>query len=613
MNWRANWCDNGLQIGMEQNKNLNPTSKIIMLALVTLIVTGLVLSVVSPAVQMTPGRDSGIFLYSGWQMLEGKTLYSEVWDHKPPLIFHLQALGLWLGGGSVWGVWALQLTFVFAAFLLAAFLLLQFSTPFAAGWVVISGIFTLFHVLHGGNYTEEYALPFQLGAAFLIFQAERKGYNFWRSFGLGLLLAGAFHLRQNLIGVGLAIGIVLVLRALFSRNAKGLLPLLAMAAGFGLVAGLWVVIFVVQGALTDYWQTAFVYNFYYSNLGLLEYLQGMRDALAFILTVPGFVAGMVAWLLVLVALVLHFGAELGGWLRRPWPGWVGLGLGVCLGLLALLGELISRDGLGLLQISMLAVGALLALVSGLHISGWLAHWLSSPLEQQRLRFSSPQAALLAAVCLVWLPIEVLFIGLSARNYVHYFISLVPVTVVLIGLMQHWLLSLPRVNGFPVWPVMLVLLLVIAYRPGAALAREFGKAGSDAQVDAAVQYIQEKTTAKELVLVWGGEPVVNFQSRRSMPTRYNFMYPFYVAHPAVGRMSAELLESIQVNPPVLIVDTMNEELPFILPNKDLIACAAPGAGLPGSMPEVFVHVCQNYEYVTTVGPEEWRVYRLTKNR
>ena len=253
----------------------------------------------------------------------------------------------------------------------------------------------------------------------------------------------------------------------------------------------------------------------------------------------------------------------------------------------------------------------MALFSGLHAAGLLARWLAAPLERARWQFPTPETAVLAGLCLLWLPIEVLFIGLSARNYVHYFISLVPVTVVLIGLMQHWLLSMPKAKSFNAWPVMLVLLAVIVFKPFTAWIGELGRAGSDPQVDAAVQYIQVNSDADQPVLVWGAEPVVNLQARRSLPTRYIHMYPFYVAHPTIDRMSAEFLTGLEANPPVLIVDTMNTELPFVEGDGD--ACAAPDIELFGSMPQVFAYICKNYDYDSTVGPDGWRVYRLMENR
>jgi hypothetical protein len=178
-------------------------------------------------------------------------------------------------------------------------------------------------------------------------------------------------------------------------------------------------------------------------------------------------------------------------------------------------------------------------------------------------------------------------------------------------MQCWLLSLPKMKSFKVWPVVLVLLVVIIFKPFNAWMNEFSRVdSSDPQVDAAVAYIQAHSGDDEPVLVWGAEPVVNLQARRSLPTRYIHMYPFYVAHPTIDAMSAEFLAGLEANPPVLIVDTMNEELSFVEGDGD--ACAAPDIALFGSMPQVFETICQHYEYDTTVGPDEWRVYRLMGN-
>ena len=148
-----------------------------------------------------------------------------------------------------------------------------------------------------------------------------------------------------------------------------------------LVTGLWVMYFAVQGTLADYWDAAFAYNFYYSDLGLLEYIKGIQEALGYFITVPGFIAGALAWLLALAAAVLHFGMSLGGWLRKGWPGYVGLGLGVFAVLAALFGERIlsgsAQGGLGLLQIARASWGACsLPLFFGLHAAGLLARWLS---------------------------------------------------------------------------------------------------------------------------------------------------------------------------------------------------------------------------------------------
>ncbi|MCX6069001.1 MAG: hypothetical protein NT121_25185 [Chloroflexi bacterium] len=55
--------------------------------------------------QSVPSRDSGVFLYTGWRVLHGEIPYLQLWDHKPPVIYYLDALGLLLTPESIWGIW----------------------------------------------------------------------------------------------------------------------------------------------------------------------------------------------------------------------------------------------------------------------------------------------------------------------------------------------------------------------------------------------------------------------------------------------------------------------------------------------------------------------------
>jgi len=51
--------------------------------------------------------DGGIFAYCGQQWLNGGLAYVDFWDLKPPFIFLMNSIGLWLGRGSAAGVVAL--------------------------------------------------------------------------------------------------------------------------------------------------------------------------------------------------------------------------------------------------------------------------------------------------------------------------------------------------------------------------------------------------------------------------------------------------------------------------------------------------------------------------
>src|SRR5512139_1241248 len=86
---------------------------IIVPTLMSMIGTVIALFPNNPGNVTLPSRDSGVFLYVAWRFLSGDIPYRDVWDHKPPLIYFVDALGLTLTPDSLWGVWLLESVFVF--------------------------------------------------------------------------------------------------------------------------------------------------------------------------------------------------------------------------------------------------------------------------------------------------------------------------------------------------------------------------------------------------------------------------------------------------------------------------------------------------------------------
>ena len=76
------------------------------------LLVGIVLAQANPFYQ-SPNRDGGLFMYMGDRLLKGDVLYVDIWDNKGPLIFYLNALGLFLGRGLRWGVWGLEYVFLY--------------------------------------------------------------------------------------------------------------------------------------------------------------------------------------------------------------------------------------------------------------------------------------------------------------------------------------------------------------------------------------------------------------------------------------------------------------------------------------------------------------------
>lgn len=232
--------------------------------LISLIGTLIALYPNNPNNTTLPSRDSGVFLYVGWRWLNGDIPYKDVWDHKPPLIYVVDALGLTITPDTMWGVWILQCLFLFfAIFTLYKLCAGEFGNLAAITAVVIltSGLVTL---LEQGNVTEEYALAFQALCLHLFVRAQRMDFPLRSTFWLGLTAGLAFNFKQTTIGLWIAFALILAFTRLRQRNfpwRDGL----TFLAGFLLPTVVIVVYFASQNALTDFWEQAYLYNFTYIN------------------------------------------------------------------------------------------------------------------------------------------------------------------------------------------------------------------------------------------------------------------------------------------------------------------------------------------------------------
>lgn len=237
-------------------------------------------------------RDDGAFLYMGRQVLKGKVPYLELWDHKGPLIFYINAFGLFLAGGNEWGVWFIQIIWLFCSALLAYKVISELTGKIPA----LAGTYLLFvfiiNPLYGGNYVEEYALlPLFLcwfGFQKFLLKNEHK----W------LLLVGfstgmAILLRPNLISAQVGVSLVVLLYSLREKKIKTLYAII-IGSLFVLVPVL--LYFYLNAALNEMFSAYYLYNRSYvggsfSLLRVMEYIyKGLESFHQFFwLIIPGMV------------------------------------------------------------------------------------------------------------------------------------------------------------------------------------------------------------------------------------------------------------------------------------------------------------------------------------
>jgi 4-amino-4-deoxy-L-arabinose transferase-like glycosyltransferase len=149
-------------------------------AIISICGTLYVLVGTSPLLQPYAYHDSGVFLYAGWRMLNGEIPYRDFWDHKPPMIYLINAAGLAIGRNSRWGVWLLEC----CAILIAAWIGLSIGKKLFGSSPAILSMFlwlgTLVFVIQGGNFTTEYTLPLQFFALWLVYDIGERDPSPWR-------------------------------------------------------------------------------------------------------------------------------------------------------------------------------------------------------------------------------------------------------------------------------------------------------------------------------------------------------------------------------------------------------------------------------------------------
>ena len=215
-----------------------------------------------------PSHDYSIFSYIGQQILKGRIPYTELWDHKPPVIFYINALALFLTNGNLIGIWLFELVALFIGQTLFFKVLCRRFPEWLSLTVTMLGILHFARLFDFGNYTEEFSLFFQLCALSLWFGGDRKK-RLLRALISGLLCGLAFTCKQNTIGCWAAIFLIEFFQTLFETTEFPIKNQLKRGglffAGFLIVNIAWAVYFASKGALMAYWEVAFQYNFLYAE------------------------------------------------------------------------------------------------------------------------------------------------------------------------------------------------------------------------------------------------------------------------------------------------------------------------------------------------------------
>lgn len=213
-------------------------------------------------------RDSAAFALAGKLINQGAVPYQDFWDQKPPLVYWLNGIALRCSNDSTAGIWGLSLLFLFlSAFLIYHATRRMMDTP-SARWSVFAFAAALPGIYAGGNMTESYAIPLQLGTVLFLFDwmKNQRSKTFLFGAGIGVMAGLLFMLRQNLIGSSIAVAFFVLFAIVRHREIAKIFQFIA--GGFAGTAAIFggIVIFLARhNALERFWEYAFRYNFSYKT------------------------------------------------------------------------------------------------------------------------------------------------------------------------------------------------------------------------------------------------------------------------------------------------------------------------------------------------------------
>lgn len=197
-----------------------------------------------PSIVSNSSIDAAFYAFSGEMLRTGGVPYLSFWDHKPPLIYFINAAALTLSSGHIWGIWLLNLmTWISAA--VFAYLAMRRAFGMVPALFGLTCFATSLSVVLASNMTEGYVLPIQwIGVLLFVHQKSFHEKEHWLGGLLGILGTLAFLLRPNLIGTVFACSLTIWFVLVAQTKHRGW----ARFIGGGLV-GVGCIAFLVSGYL----------------------------------------------------------------------------------------------------------------------------------------------------------------------------------------------------------------------------------------------------------------------------------------------------------------------------------------------------------------------------
>lgn len=265
----------------------------VILGLVAMLFTFLFSTTTSPLYEgwrFWYGGDSAIFQEMGLCILYGKTPYVDFFDHKGPLLFFPQALGLLIS--KQWGIMLLQTIILTISLILYYKTIILFTTKKIKIYAILLLIlFILFTYYQRGNTSEEWCLPALSASIFLFFKRQRKRNAIRTSDWIfyGVCIGYIFMIRANssapIVGLLCYYLFELIREKQYKQCIKNICLLFFSIISFVVITTTLFYISYGKAATFEMLYGTFVFNFLYLNapIGKPTFLQILKFILPIVI------------------------------------------------------------------------------------------------------------------------------------------------------------------------------------------------------------------------------------------------------------------------------------------------------------------------------------------
>lgn len=223
----------------------------------------------SPLYPMNDWVDVNFLFTIGRALNNGTILYQEIFDHKGPIIFFLNAFVALISDTSYIGIWLLEIISITGFFFFSIKCVRLFTEkdrflyvllPVYALLVLTSDTFA-----HGGSTEELCLFPLTYSLYYFLKILNNKKIKQIEHFLVGACVGFVFWTKYTILGMYIGAYLTLLVYVIIKKDIKKFINMLKNFAGFLIVTACILIYFIANSALYDLWDVYFYCNIFLYN------------------------------------------------------------------------------------------------------------------------------------------------------------------------------------------------------------------------------------------------------------------------------------------------------------------------------------------------------------